>query len=458
MQKGNDNLLTSGSLIRGLTALAAPMFVGVVLQNAQTLIDLFWVGRLGSEAVAALAVSGTVLFLMHPVVMGMATGTVALVSRAVGAGRPEDAADVAAQSLVLAVVFGLLTGAAGWFATDFLCRLLGASPEVVRLAGSFLRINFAGCFTVYVMFVASSVLQGAGNTVVPMFAMLLANAVNMILDPILIFGLLGCPRLEVKGAALATVTSQAVAMLVLLRLLHRGAGGVRLTLKHCRWMPALAWQILRIGVPSSGQILTRSLMTMVLMRIVAVCGTAAVAAYGIGMRFHMILLLPAFALGNAAATMVGQNLGARQPRRAEVAAWLAAAVDVGIMVAGTVAMLVFAPAMIRAFDPSPAVVAEGTRYLRTVSPFYVFTGLAIVFSRALNGAGRTVATFVFTVICLWGLQVPLAVWLTTRMTPPTLGIWWAIGAASVLHGLLTTAWFMTGRWKRDAGADAPPRA
>ena len=441
------NQLLSGSLTRGLLSLAGPMFASAMLQNAQSLIDLFWVGRLGSAAVAALAMSGTILMLLFPVVMGMSTGTVALVARAIGAGRDEEASHAASHSLFLGLVSGIVMGAVGWYCTPALCHLLGAEAQVADLAGQYLRVSFIGAFTVFVLFLGNSALQGAGNAVLPMLAMLLANVINIVVDPLLIFGWLGCPRMGVRGAAWATVASQAVAAGLVVFRLARGAGRIRLG-NWWRFEPAVAWRILRIGIPGTGQMLSRSLMAVVLFHIVARCGTAAMAAYGIGLRFHSIILLPAFALGNAAATMVGQNLGAGQPGRARTAAWLATGMDMILMGASALVLAAFAAPFTRVFDSNPVVVATGAAYLRTVSPSYVFAALGIVLGRALNGAGDTVPTMIITVLSLWGLQVPVAVWFARSFAVPTQGIWWAIALAMTANGLRTAAWFQTGRWQR----------
>jgi len=443
----NNNNLTTGRLAKGLVNLAGPMFASALLQNVQSLIDLFWVGKLGSNSVAALALSGTILMMMLPIIMGTATGTVAFVSRCVGAGRHDDASEAAGQSLVLAVLFGVIAGIVGWFFAGNLCFLLGASADVARLGSGYLRILFLGSITVFVLFVGNSVLQGAGNTIVPMCAMVLANMLNMVLDPVLIFGLWIFPRMEVRGAAVATVLSQAVAAVAILVVLSWGVGRVRVRARGWRFKPALAWTILRVGIFSSGQMLSRSLMALVLMRIVAMCGTAAIAAYGIGLRFHMITLMPAFALGNAAATMVGQNLGAGKPGRAQSAAWMATGIEMGIMVLATLVVVLFAPVLIGIFDSNPDVIATGVSYLRTVSPFYIFAVLGIVLGRALQGAGDTLTPMICTVLSLWGLQVPLAIVLSLYIQPPTTGIWWAIAIAVTVHGLMVTGYFQSGRWK-----------
>lgn len=441
------NDIVSGSLWRALWRLSLPMFVSALLQNLQSVIDLFWVGRLGSDAVAALAVSGAALMMLFPAVMGMATGTLAIVARRTGAGELAEASRTAAQSLNAALLFAVAAGAAGWYLAYPLCVLLGATPEVARLGSQYLQISFAGSLFVFLLFVSNSAMQAAGNSVAPMFAMVLSNLINLALDPVLIFGLLGFPRMGVAGAALATVIAEAVAAALVLYLLWRGTGGLRLRRPLFRWDGRLVWQILSLGLPSSGQLLARSLMSLLLVRIVAVCGTPALAAYGIGLRLHMMVLMPAFSLGNASATMIGQNMGAGQTRRAEAAGWLAAVAGIALMLASAAVLIGFAPACIRFFDAAAEVVTIGASYLRTVSPSYAFAALAIILGRALQGAGDTMTPMLLTVACLWGLQVPLAIFLARMTQPPTTGIWWAIAAAITVHGLVTALAYRLGRWK-----------
>jgi putative MATE family efflux protein len=336
---------------------------------------------------------------------------------------------------------GLVTGFIGWLFAEKLCLLLGGSPEMAKLGGEYLQIFFIGSFTVFVLIMGNSILQGAGNTVIPMIALLIANLLNIILDPILIFGLFGMPRLEVRGAALAAVISDVIASGLVVILLARGVGPIKVRLSQWRIRPRMAMSILRIGIPATGQLFARTLMQVVLIKVVAFFGTAAIAAYSIGMRIHQISLMPAFALGNSAATMMGQNLGAGKPERARKAAWVATAIDVAIMVFLTIVFVLYAPVFIRVFDRNPEVVRMGSHYLMTVSPFYIFTALAIVLGRALAGAGRTMATMVLTIISLWGIQVPLAIILSRCCDMGTQGVWWAISIANMVHGLLIAWWF-----------------
>ncbi|MFU8780741.1 MAG: MATE family efflux transporter [Kiritimatiellia bacterium] len=449
MSNDRQNHLTDGSLVRGILRLAIPMLVSAVLQNAQSLIDLYWIGRLGADSVAALAIGGTILMMLFPLVMGMAVGTVAIVSRRIGEGDARGTAYAAGQALSVAMGLGLIAGAAGWLFADELPRLLGAEPAVALLASEYLKILFLGSFTVFVLFVGGhSIFQAAGNTVIPMILMIAANILNLVLDPILIFGLYGIPALGVRGAAIATVMSQALAAGGALVLLHYGIGGIKIRLRHMLPQPAIALNILRIGLPGTGQMLARSLMALVLMRIAATAGTAAIAAFGAGNRLQMLILMPAFALGNAAATLVGQNLGAGRPDRAERGAWIATWMDIALMVLLGGALALFAPELMRVFTPDANVITIGTDFLRITCGFYVFVAPSIVLGRALQGAGDTLTPMILTLVSLWGIQVPLAIILSRVFEPATHGIWWAIAIAVTIHGILVAICFQCGKWKQ----------
>jgi len=449
MVNGHHKKLTEGSLARVILRLAVPMLVSSLLQNAQSLIDLYWIGRLGADAVAALAIGGTVLMMLFPLVMGMAVGTVAIVSRRIGEGDVQGTSYAAGQSMSVAMVLGLIAGGVGWLFAAPLPLLLGATPEVAVLAAEYLEILFLGSFTVFVLFIGGhSIFQAAGNTVIPMVLMLAANAINMVLDPILIFGLYGAPVLGIRGAAMATVIAQALTAGAALVLLLRGTGGVRLRLRHLLPHPAIAMSILRIGLPGTGQMLARSLMAVVLMRIAATAGTAAIAAFGAGNRLQQLILMPAFALGNAAASLVGQNLGAGHPDRAARGAWLATWMDVALMVFFGAILVGFAPELMGVFSQDAEVIKVGTEFLRITCGFYVFVAPSIVLGRALQGAGDSLTPMILTLVSLWGIQVPLAIILSRVIEPSTHGIWWAIAIAVTIHGLLVAFFFQRGRWKQ----------
>jgi putative MATE family efflux protein len=425
-----------------------PMLISALLQNAQSLIDLFWVGKLGPDAVAALALSGTILFLMWPLVMGLSVGTVALVARYIGAGNHEKAAMAAGQSMGLSLLAGVAIGGAGLLGLNALLRIIGAEPAVAGLSRTYLAVSFLGYSTVFLLAISSSAAQAAGNAMIPMAGMVLANLINLVLDPIMIFGWLGCPAMGVRGAALATVLSQAVACALVAGALMRGIPRLKVSLSDLAPRLRMGWDLFRIGIFSAAQMLARSLMTFVLFKIVAASGTVALAGYGIGMRFHQLILLPCFVLGNAAATLVGQNLGAGRPDRSVRAAWLACAMGIGFNLAAGALIVVLAPVLTGFFTDDPAVIAVGVDYLRMVSPFYIFVAMGIILGRGMNGAGDTVPTMIITIVSLWGIQVPLAHALARVFNPATDGVWWSIAITNTLNGLITAGWFMAGRWKK----------
>ncbi|MBA4388015.1 MAG: hypothetical protein C0404_08545 [Verrucomicrobia bacterium] len=439
--------LVTDSLRRSLLKMAGPTMIGALLQSAQWFIDLYWVGGLGTEAVAAISVGGILTMTLFPVIMGLSTGTMAIISRAIGAGNQDEAADTAGQSLTLGLLVGLLTGFLGFVYAGDLCRYLGATPEVAALGKDYLEIYFLFSFTLFVMLMCSSIFQGVGDSYHPMIATLIATSLNAVLAPILIYGLWGFPAVGIKGAAIATVISQGLAAAVLMFHIYKGRARIHVSLARLKLRRDLVKRIVGIGLPSSGQMLARNLIGLILLKIVSRYGTAAVAAYGIGMRFHMTMLMPAFVLGNSVAPIVGQNLGAGKPERSSAAAWLATGIDLAVKVVIATILVAWASSLVSCFDTNHEVVTEGKAYLRIITPFLLFAGIAIVLGRALQGAGDVVAPMVATVISLWGIQLPLALLLPHYFNLNINGVWWAISIATVVHGLMIWVWFQTGRWK-----------
>ena len=467
-----------------MARLSVPMLVSGALQETQSLIDLFWVGRLGPHAIAAVSLSTVVLFLLSPVAIGLMVGTMAVVSRRVGASQPRAAGEAAAQSLLLAGTLGAILSVLGYILAPHVFPLLGVRAtdlpqhgvdpaRVVREGVGFLRIIMSCQWVFFLMLACFASLQASGDARTPMLCSLTASVANILLDPLLIYGVgpvlahcglpaaalasaaarLGIPTsalggLGVPGAALATVISQVFAMIAALVAMRQPRHHLELRRQAFRPNAPLCWRMLRVGLPGSGQMLLRSAMSAALMRIVAFCGPAAVAGYGVGLRWHMFILMPAFALGNATATLVGQNLGAHQPERARHCAWLAVGIDATIMTLFAVLALLAAPALVRLFTSDPEVVRIGAEYLRVVSPFYPAVAFGIILGRALNGAGDSMAPMIATGISLWAFQVPAAVFLSRTVHPATLGIWLAIAAGNVIHALLITGRFRGGAWMR----------
>ncbi len=439
--------LTQGSILKNIIYLAFPLMVSTALNTTQSLIDMFWVGRLGSAAIAAVAMSGTIIMVVVTIFFGISTGTVALISQNFGAKKFKQVENVALQSVIAGLASSLIITIIGVIFAEKFLRLIGASEEVVLIGAPYLKIIFLGGATMFMLFIGTAILQGVGDTLIPMFLVILANLLNIILDPIFIFGI-GVPRMNTNGAAWATVISQAISCLIIFYIFFNGHSQVHIRIKEFKIDFRVIWQIFKIGLPSSLQMFFRSIMGLVMVGLVASFGTFAVAAYGIAMRLQMVTLMPAFALGATAATLLGQNLGAGKVKQATKSALMATYLDLGIMLIAGILFFVFASPVISFFDKTASVVAIGSDYLRITAIFYSFIAFGVVLNRALGGAGDTFMPMLITFICLWLIQIPLAIMWARIPALGLKGIWWSISLSSVVNGLLTLAWFNLGQWKK----------
>lgn len=440
--------LTEGSIVKNVWYLALPMMVGILLQNTFNIVDMIFVGRLGPAAIAAVSMNGILLGVIWTLIMGISLGTVAMVARFIGARRFKEADNVAMQSLFMGILGSIPITIAGFFLAGPILQVLGAREEVLSLGISYLRIVSLGSITMFLPFITGSTLRGAGDAYTPMKILGFATILNIILDPLFIFGFWGFPRWGVAGSALATVLSQGVGALILLYILFRGHSVLHLNLKKARLNLQMMWRIAKIGVFGSLQMVMWNISDLVLMRIVAIYGTFAVAAYGIGMRVIFVVMMPGFSLAQSAATLVGQNLGAEKLVRAERSVWVAAGFYEVIMVVSTAILIIFAGNIVSIFNLNPEIVKVGSSYIRFISSTFFFMALSIVLSRAMNGAGDTLSPMVITAISVFVLRIPLVLFLAKSWA--TTGIWTGIAISNVAQGLITTFWFTRGRWKHKA--------
>jgi putative MATE family efflux protein len=440
--------LTTGSLLRNLWTLALPMIVANVLQNAFSIVDMIFVGRLGPTAVAAVAVSGLVMMVAWTLLIGVAISTVATVARFFGARDMEQANAAAVQSLILGGLISVVLILFGLFLDEPVLRLLGASPEMMEPATAYFRVVFVGSFTLIFMFLSGAILRGAGDARTPMVILIVATAFNIVLDPLLIFGLLFFPRLEVKGAAYATVIGQGIAMALGLWILVRGQSRIHVHLPQFRLRPQLMKRMVLIAIPGTIQGGLRSVAHLGLIKIVALYGTLAVAAFGIGLRLNLLVMMVGWALGGAASTLVGQNLGAQKPDRAEKSAWLTAGIFCGFMILSGAGFFLFADPLITLFNSDPGVIRFGHAYLRIVALSYPFLGLSMICAMSFNGAGDTKTPALIIGLTFIVLMIPLALFLPRFVAPETSGIWWAMTIAITLQGIIMALIFSRGGWKK----------
>lgn len=440
--------LTEGTISRHIFYLALPVIFSNLFQTLFNIVDMFWVGRLGASALAAVAMSGSIMMVLMFVLMGVGMGTIALVSRYTGAKQEHAADNAAMQSLLLGTVLALILSIIGYYLTVPLLKLLGADPEVLLLGKDYLQVIFLGVIVVFYMFLVSAIFQGAGDTLTPMFILGTVTFVNIILDPLMIFGVGPFPEMGVTGAAWATVISEGLGSLIALSLIFLGFSRVHVRLSEFRVDFPTIMKILEIGVPASAQMSLRGFMMVFLMAFVAGFGTMAVAAYGVGLRLNMIVMMPGFGFAAAAATLVGQNLGAKAPKRASQSAWTATWYYMIFMFIMALLFFIFAPQLISIFNRVPEVISIGAIFLRLVSLSFIFTALGLVLGRAMNGAGDTISPLVLTFISLWMVQIPLAYYLSNFTPLGVRGVFYSILISNTLLGVLSAFWFNLGLWKK----------
>jgi len=437
--------LTEGSIIRNIWYLALPTIVGNVLQNAFSIVDMKFVGKLGPSAMAAVGMSGIVLGTLFVVIIGIYMGTIALVARSIGAKNQEEAENVAMQSLFLGLFCYAVIALIGYPMAPVILKLLRAGEDVIAEGVPYIRILFLGSIMMIVGIVLSSVLRAAGDAITPLIILVISTVLNIVLDPILIFGLWGFPQLGVAGSAWATVIARSTGTFILLWLFLRGRAVVKLRLRNAKVDFSLMWRVIRIGVFASLQGVMRNISGLVLTPIVAGYGTSAVAAYGLGMRLRMVVMMPAFGLGSAVSTLVGQNLGAGKPERAERTAWVTAGAGFALMTFFGILYIVFARDIIGFFNTDADVLKTGVSYIYIIACTFGFIGFGVVFSRAFSGAGDTVSPLIITAIGFVGLRVSLSVLLSSLIGLK--GVWFGVTISTVVQGLIAAFWFSKGHWK-----------
>lgn len=443
--RGRD--LTRGSIHRAIWYLAPAMMLETGILNVADVLDAFWVSRLGSAALAAVTMSIAIRWFASSIAMGLGTGGLAVVARRVGAQDREGADHALGQTILLGIVVSVLLAALGLVLARPLLDLMGADAEVIPLGLTYLRITFLASFTWVLLYVINPMIRGAGDARAAMRVLLLTTAVIVVSEPILVLGLGPVPRLGVAGSASAYVLGFGCGLLMQMAILIRGKAKISLSLRHLRPDLPLMARITGIALPSAVQMVLRSTANMVILTLVGTFGTYATAAYGLADRFLVFVLVPCFGLGNASGTLVGQNLGAGKPERADRSAWWIAAYAAGYLLTLTTLLFVFAEPLVAAFDSTPEVVAIGTECIRIVAFSIVLDGIGFVLNRGLEGAGNTLPAASINLLTLWALQIPAAFALSRWLGLGLTGIWWGRALANVGNGLLFALWFWRGRWK-----------
>ena len=445
--RGSHQDYTEGSLNRAILLLAVPMVLEMVLESLFAVVDVFWVGRLGANAVATVGLTESLLSLVFAVSIGLGMSTTAMVARRIGEKDPEGAAVAAVQAIVLGLGVAVAIGIPCWIWASRLLTLMGASPEIVSLGSGYARIALGGSGAVLLLFLNNAIFRGAGDAAIAMRLLWVSNIINLILDPCLIFGLGPFPRLGVTGAALATFTGRSIGVAYQFYRLLRGTERLRILGRQLRVNLTILLRLLRVSITGILQFAIAHTSWIGLVRIISVFGSAALAGYTIAIRIVVFAILPSWGLSNAAATLVGQNLGAKQPERAELAVWRTGLYNMIFLGVIGVFFVFFAEPIVRLFTHDPGVVPLGASCLRIVSYGNIGYAYAFVMLQAFNGAGDTITPTIVNFFGFWLLEIPLAYYLAIHLGFRSNGVFWSIVVAEGSIAAASAILFKRGRWK-----------
>ena len=445
--RGSHQDYTSGSLNRAIFLLAVPMVLEMVLESLFAVVDVFWVGRLGANAVATVGLTESMLSLVFAVAMGLSLSTTAMVARRIGEKDSTGAAVAAVQAIALGLMVSIVIGAPCLALAPRLLRWMGSSSEIVAVGSGYARICLGGSGVVLMLFLNNAIFRGAGDAAIAMRLLWVSNIINLFLDPCLIFGLGPFPRLGVTGAAWATLTGRSIGVAYQFYRLLRGTERIRIFANQIRLHLDVMWRLLRVSLTGILQFAIAHTSWIGLVRIVSIFGAAALAGYTIAIRVVIFAILPSWGLSNAAATLVGQNLGAKQPERAEAAVWRTGLCNMLFLGSLGVFFVLFAQPVIRLFTHDPAVVPLGVSCLRIVSYGNIGYAYAMVMLQAFNGAGDTVTPTIVNFFGFWLLEIPLAYWLAIPLNLRSNGAFYAIVIAEASIAVASAILFRRGRWK-----------
>ena len=445
--RGTDRDYTEGPIGTALLLLAVPMVLEMVMESIFAVVDVYWVASLGAPAVAAVGLTESVLSLMYAVAMGLAMGATALVARRVGEKDPEGAARSAVQAVAVTLVASLPFALVGFLFADDVLRLMGADAETVAVGTGYMTWMLGGNVIIMLLFVFNAIFRGAGDAAIAMRVLWLANGINLILDPMLIFGWGPFPELGVTGAAVATTTGRGIAVLIQIVVLLRGGQHIRVLVEHIRLRADVMLRLVKTSSGGIAQFIVATSSWVFLVRIVAEFGAESLAGYTIAIRIFLFTLLPAWGLANASATLVGQNLGAGKPERAERSVWSAGTVAMVLLGLVSIIYVLLDRQLVGLFTDDPMVLDAGADGLRIMAYGYVIYAWAMVLPQAFNGAGDTLTPTWINLGCFWAFQIPFAWALAFPFGLDEHGVFWAVVAAESGMALVAGLLFRQGRWK-----------
>jgi putative MATE family efflux protein len=446
--RGSHRSYTTGSIGRSILLLAIPMVLEMLMESVFAVVDIFWVSHLGTDAAATVGLTESLLTLIYALAIGLSIGAMAMIARRIGEQNPDGAARAAVQAIALALLVSIVIAVVATPLAPKLLAIMGGSPWVIEHGSAFTRVMLAGNATVVVLFMVNAIFRGAGDAAIAMRTLWLANWINIVLGPCLIFGIGPFPKLGIVGAAIATNIGRGTGALYALSRLVRSGGRFDVQRKHLRLEPAIMLRLMRLSGSGTFQVFIGMASWIGLVRIISSFGSNAVAGYTFGIRVILFALLPSWGMANAAATMVGQALGAGDPERGERAVWKAGFYNMIFLGIVGVLFILFAPQIIWFYTSDPNVAQYGVDCLRIVAYGFLFYAYGMVLGQSFNGAGDTWTPTVINLFVFWLWEIPLAYVLSVVLGLGPRGVFIAITIAFSTLAVVSGAVFRQGRWKR----------
>ncbi len=445
--KGTEVDYTTISLKRAIFLLAVPMILELVMESTFALVDIYFVGKLGASAVASVGLTETYLFLLYSIGMGLAMAVTAIIARRIGEKKGENAAESAVQSIILAILFAIPFSIAGIFYAEELLGLMGADDWTLTNGISYFQWMLGGNVVIMLLFVINAVFRGAGDAAIAMWVLGIANGINIVLDPLLIFGWGPFPAMGLEGAAIATNIGRSLGVLVQLWILFRGGKHIKVKLSQLYWNTKAMLIILKTSMGGIGQMIIGMTSWIFLMRILADIGSEAVAGATIALRIMLFCMMPAWGLSNAATTLVGQNLGAKDPQRAESSIWKIGKYNMIFLLLVSIVFFFFNETLIGYFSDTPEVIKVGGKWLEILSYSFFIYGWWMVTTQAFNGSGDTTTPTKINFVFFWLIQIPLAYFLAINQDWGYSGVFWAVFFSETSAAIFTLWLFTRGKWK-----------
>jgi putative MATE family efflux protein len=446
--RGSEADYTKIGLKRAIFLLSIPMILELVMESTFAVVDIYFVGKLGASAVATVGLTETYLFLLYSIAMGLATAVTAIIARRIGEKKRKEAGFTAVQAIFIGLLISIPFAFAGIFYARELLSLMGADEWSIQYGYRYTQWMLGGNAVIVLLFVINAIYRGAGDAAIAMRVLWLANGINIILDPILIFGLGPIPAMGIEGAAIATTIGRGIGVFYQLWILFKGGKHIRVKRFQLALSKRIIQNIIRTSLGGIGQMIVAMTSWIFLMRILADVGSEAVAGATIALRILLFTMMPSWGLANATATLVGQNLGANQPERAESSVWKIGTYNMFFMLIISVIYFLFHEPLMSIFTQDPEVIAIGGEWLRILSYSYFVYGWWMVSVQAFNGAGDTITPTKINLVFFWLIQIPLSYYLAIMLDWQHSGVFWGVFYSETSVGLFTLWLFTKGKWKK----------